>query len=166
MDVLRTRSNPLPGNGAGGSPFAEASLRLIDANVNRAREGLRVLEDTARFVWNDPALFNRLRRGRHRLDRVTRAAYPRLVNSRDSGGDLGRQMKEAARRTAEGLVAANFRRVEEALRVLEEYGKVLSPHSAGVFKGLRFEMYIAEKDARAYGGGVSRAGKKGRGGEG
>jgi thiamine-phosphate pyrophosphorylase len=117
----------------------------MDANLNRAREGLRVLEDTARFVWDDRSLFEAFRRARHRLDRLTRAAYPRLVSSRDSAADMGRRMGEVRRRTAEGLVAANFRRVEEALRVLEEYGKLLSPRSAAAFKALRFRLYIAEK---------------------
>ncbi|MBK6880212.1 MAG: hypothetical protein IPN65_02420 [Elusimicrobia bacterium] len=120
--------------------------RLLDANLNRAREGLRVLEDTARFVWNAPALFARLRLARHRLDRITRRAYPALVASRDSAADLGRRMKETRRRTPSGLVAANFRRVEEALRVLEEYGKVLSPRASGGFKPIRFEMYMLEKE--------------------
>ncbi len=120
--------------------------RLLDANLNRAREGLRVLEDTARFVWNAPALFARLRSARHRLDRITRRAYPALVASRDSAADMGRRMKENRRRSPAGLVAANCRRVEEALRVLEEYGKVLSPRTAGGFKRIRFEMYTIEKE--------------------
>lgn len=119
----------------------------MDANLNRAREGLRVLEDTARFVWNAPGLFARFRVARHALDRVTRRAYPALVASRDSTADLGRRMKETRRRSAAGLVAANFRRVEEALRVLEEYGKVLSPRAAGGFKRIRFDMYTLEKEA-------------------
>lgn len=122
-------------------------LRLLDANLNRAREGLRVLEDTARFLWADPRLMAILRSARHGLDRATRAAYPALIQSRDSAGDPGRCLAETKRRTPRGLVAANFRRAEEALRVLEEYGKVLSPRAAGRFKKLRFELYTAEKAA-------------------
>ena len=122
-------------------------LRLLDANLNRAREGLRVLEDTARFLWADNGLTATLRSARHRLDRITRAAYPSLIQSRDSARDPGRLWAETKRRTPRGLVAANFRRAEEALRVLEEYGKVLSPRAAGRFKKLRFELYAAEKAA-------------------
>lgn len=120
--------------------------RLLDANLNRAREGLRVLEDTARFVWDARTIFARFRSARHRLDTLTRRFYPALIASRDSAADPGRAVKETRRRTPAGLVAANFRRVEEALRVLEEYGKVLSPRSAAGFKRIRFEMYVLEKE--------------------
>lgn len=120
--------------------------RLLDANLNRAREGLRVLEDTARFVWDARSLFVRFRSARHRLDTLTRRFYPSLVDSRDSVADAGRTIAETRRRTPAGLVAANFRRVEEALRVLEEYGKVLSPRSPSGFKRVRFEMYVLEKE--------------------
>jgi thiamine-phosphate pyrophosphorylase len=123
----------------------EGVLRLLDANLNRAREGLRVLEDTARFVWKDAPLFAKLRQARHALDRATRRAYPDLVASRDSVRDMGRRMAEPHNRTPRGLVAANFRRVEEALRVLEEYGKVFSMDAVIEFKKLRFETYTMEK---------------------
>lgn len=119
--------------------------RLLDANLNRAREGLRVLEDTARFVWDDGVAFKNFREARHRLDRLTRTAYPRLVAHRNSAGDKGRGIAEPPRRPFQGLVAANFRRVEEALRVLEEYGKVLAPAAASSFKGLRYRLYDFEK---------------------
>jgi len=79
------------------------------------------------------------------LDRLSRMAYPSLVTSRNSEGDMGRLMGETKRRTAQGVVAANFRRAEEALRVLEEYGKVLSPQSVAGFKALRFRLYLDEK---------------------
>src|SRR5262245_58214253 len=121
--------------------------RLLDANLNRAREGLRVLEDTARFIDNKPTAFRALRSARHALDKATRRAYPRLLAARNSGGDAGRAMKETRRRTPRGLVAANFRRVEEALRVLEEYGKVLSPGAAPGFKRIRFKIYTLEKES-------------------
>ncbi|MBI4395859.1 MAG: thiamine-phosphate pyrophosphorylase [Elusimicrobia bacterium] len=120
-------------------------FRVLDANLNRAREGLRVLEDTARYVWDSHTLFRSLRRVRHRLDEVTRAAYPRLVSSRESVKDPGRTMPEGKRRDWGGLAAANFRRAEEALRVLEEYGKVISPEAAADFKAMRFKMYALEK---------------------
>lgn len=125
-------------------------FRVLDANLNRAREGLRVLEDTARFVWNDRSLFESLRGARHGLDRATRAAYPKLVSGRESAADLGRRMAEGKSRDWPGLVAANFRRVQEALRVLEEYGKVFSTDAASRFKAVRFQMYADEKKALAH----------------
>lgn len=125
----------------------QAVLRVLDVNLNRAREGLRVLEDTARLVWDDEKLFAELRSLRHALDKVTRAAYPKLVAARDSAGDPGRTVPEKKKRDWNGLVAANFRRAGEALRVLEEYGKVLGPGHAPRFKALRYRLYSAEREA-------------------
>ncbi len=121
------------------------TLRVLDVNLNRAREGLRVLEDTARLVWDDNDLFEELRAVRHGLDAVTRKVYPRLVDARDSDGDPGRVVPEVKKRDRRGLVAANFRRAQEALRVLEEYGKVFSPSAAARFKAFRYRLYSAEK---------------------
>lgn len=120
-------------------------LRLLDANLNRAREGLRVLEDTARFVWNNKKFFEELRTSRHLLDSLTRGFYPELLKSRNSQQDNGRQIKEANRDNFKSVAAANFRRCEESLRVLEEYGKILSANAAGQFKKIRFRIYDLEK---------------------
>jgi len=120
-------------------------LRLLDANLNRSREGLRVLEDTARFVWEDEKLFKTLRNQRHSLDRITRSFYPQFVMSRDSAADSGRKMPEGGRKDAEAIVFANFRRCEESLRVLEEYGKVFPGGAAKIFKRIRFKVYDLEK---------------------
>ncbi len=119
----------------------------MDANLNRCREGLRVLEDTARFVWNDEALFREFRSQRHSVDLLTRKHYPQLVSSRDSRGDRGRVMGEQRRARFESVVAANLRRCAESLRVLEEYGKLFSPSSGRKFKAIRFAVYDLEKDA-------------------
>lgn len=128
-------------------PDARAVLRVLDVNLNRGREGLRVLEDTARFVWEAPALFRPLRDLRHEMDLIARSAYPRLVAARDSRTDMGRMIPETKRRDWKGLVIANFRRAEESLRVLEEYGKMVSPVAAPKFKVLRYRLYSVEKAA-------------------
>jgi len=120
-------------------------LRLLDANLNRAREGLRVVEDTARFVWNDEAMYRRVRALRHKLHDLTAASYKKLVASRDSDADAGRKMKEASRSSLAAVVSANVRRAEEAVRVLEEYSKVFSPKAAAGFKAVRFAVYQEEK---------------------
>jgi len=122
-------------------------LRVIDANLNRAREGLRVIEDTARFVTENNSAFEELREARHSLDKITRNIYPELLSQRDSNSDKGRTIKEEKKRKgAESLLSANFRRVEESLRVLEEYGKIISRGAAPVFKKLRFKAYALEKE--------------------
>ncbi len=122
-------------------------LRVIDANLNRAREGLRVIEDTARFVTGSNNAFKEPRSMRHSLDKITRRIYPELLSQRDSFSDEGRTIKEAKKRKGlKALLSANFRRVEESLRVLEEYGKLVSPAAAPVFKKLRFRTYILERE--------------------
>ncbi len=119
--------------------------RVLDANINRAREGLRVLEDTARFIFNDRGTTATLRSCRHALDQSVRKIYPQLLKARDSGDDLGRTFKESKRNNLQGLIIANFKRVEEAVRVLEEFAKLISARHGSIFKRIRFKMYQAEK---------------------
>jgi thiamine-phosphate pyrophosphorylase len=73
--------------------------------------------------------------------------YPKLLKERESRSDEGRTIKEEkSRKNIRSLLSANFRRVEESLRVLEEYGKLISPAAAPLFKKLHFKMYVLEKD--------------------
>lgn len=126
-------------------PIAPSTLRLLDANLNRCREGLRVLEDTSRFVWKDSPLYHAFRNSRHALARIAKASYPQLVSSRDTETDAGRKILEENRSEFKELVRANFSRCQEALRVLEEYGKIFSKGSPAEFKSLRFQLYELEK---------------------
>ena len=120
--------------------------RLFDANVNRCREGLRVLEDSARFVLDQASSYKQLRALRHRIDQVTRHIYPMMLATREAHRDAGRTMKESADRAGVwAVVAANFRRVEESLRVLEEYSKIVCPGAAKDFKAVRYAGYTLEK---------------------
>ncbi len=120
--------------------------RVLDANINRAREGLRVLEDVARFILNHSALTLTIRRSRHRLDTAVRESYPQLIAARDTGSDEGRGFNEGKRKDLSGLIIANFKRVEEAMRVLEEFSKLFSERAGKKFKKIRFEIYAAEKE--------------------
>jgi thiamine-phosphate pyrophosphorylase len=119
--------------------------RLIDANLNRAREGLRVIEDTARFILNDSKLYRGIRILRHRLTEITRKNYPSLLKARNSAADAGRVIREYRRKNVRDLMIANFRRVEEALRVLEEYSRLISVSAGAQFKNVRFRTYSFEK---------------------
>lgn len=124
----------------------EKVWRLLDANANRAREGLRIIEDTARFVLNKPAAAKAFRGFRHALDGEVRKRYKTLLSHRDVEKDSGRgNASEPYHGGVSDLLAANFKRCEEALRVLEEYGRILSVHSVGSFQKLRFEVYRWEK---------------------
>jgi thiamine-phosphate pyrophosphorylase len=120
--------------------------RLLDANLNRAREGLRVIEDTARFIWEDARLYRRTRALRHALHTVTADSYKFLVAARESGDDAGRRIKEGPRDSLGAVVGANIRRAEEAVRVLEEYSKFFSTYAASGFKRIRYRLYSLEKD--------------------
>lgn len=126
---------------------------VIDANINRAKEGLRVAEDTARFVLLDRPLSSKLKSIRHAVD--TGAAricpdYASLVKSRDSSGDVGRKIKNSAEFSRAGLkdvLVSNFKRAQESLRVLEEISKLSDVAAAKKFKELRYKTYEAEKTA-------------------
>ena len=119
--------------------------RLLDANANRAREGLRVIEDTARFVLDKPTTAKSVRELRHELDRLVRGRYKQLLSARNVQMDSGRAnpAKPYKGGVAE-LLAANFKRSSEALRVLEEYGRVLSPRAVSQAQALRFKVYLWE----------------------
>lgn len=128
-----------------------ALFRALDANANRAREGLRVAEDVARFVWNDAALTRRVKRVRHGVTesekRLFRDAEARLA-ARDVAGDRGRVTREGSekiRRGAADVFRANLKRAQEALRSLEEFAKVLGSPEAEKFKRLRYEAYQADR---------------------
>ena len=120
--------------------------RLLDATANRAREGLRVVEDTARFVLDEPQASSELRQLRHRLDQLVRRHYGTLLQHRDVETDSGRgNIALRHRQGVPALLAANFKRCEEALRVLEEYGRVMSPATVQGLQKLRFNVYQWEK---------------------
>lgn len=125
--------------------------RVVDANLNRAREGLRVLEEIARFVLDDAELTSRLKEMRHsltaKMGELPGGVYE-LVRSRDAAGDVGAGSWTPGEKTREGLFAlavANLKRVQEAARVLEEFGKLLGP-AAQAFKKIRFETYVLEQE--------------------
>ena len=125
--------------------------RILDASLNRALEGLRVCEDYARFVLNDARLTLRLKELRHALA-VAAAALPlhRRHAARDVTGDVGTGLTtptETGRADAWHACLANFSRVKEALRTLEEYGKTVAPEWAAACEQLRYRVYALEAAA-------------------
>lgn len=121
-------------------------FRLFDANINRCREGLRVIEDTARFVLGKEGIYKKLRKLRHRVDKMSREIYSELLDGRDSLKDSGRKIREFKRAGLKALVTANFKRAEEALRVLEEYSRLIFPKKGPEFKKIRYSLYELEKN--------------------
>ena len=133
--------------------------RIIDANANRAREALRVMEEAARFLLNDRALTASLKQLRHDLA----AALGRLENlefHRDTAGDVGTDVatvSELARTSTAEVVIAAGKRLSEALRAIEEYGKTLDPAFAAGIEQLRYRGYDLEQRVhRALGTGRPR----------
>ena len=123
--------------------------RILDASANRAREGLRVVEDYARFALDDPGLTRRIKEVRHRLAEAIKGLDPdMLVGSRDTRGDVGTHImtaSEQARENPRAVLLANFKRTGEALRSLEEYGKLVDVWVSGRFEVLRYDVYTIEK---------------------
>ncbi|MDD5092960.1 MAG: thiamine phosphate synthase [Dehalococcoidia bacterium] len=126
-------------------------LRIVDANLNRLGEGLRVLEEIARFMLDDVKMSEKLKNMRHDLLVISPETHSRLLAARDSEGDVGRDIvvsSGSSREKVSDLVAANSKRAQEALRVLEEVVKLPEMPSdlAGrEFEKARFSLYEIEK---------------------
>lgn len=122
--------------------------RLQDANGNRAAEGLRVLEDIARFLFGDPDLARRLKDLRHEV----RGCLVSGLASRDTDGDVGTGISTASegeRANLAALISANACRVQEALRVLEESAKLAGDTQAERLEACRYAAYTCERDLQA-----------------
>lgn len=123
-------------------------LRLIDANANRALEGLRVCEEIVRFHLEAPATFRRLRALRHAVASAVRALPIRpidLARCRDSAQDVGRAAASTRVSSLERLAVINLQRAKEALRTLEECSRLIAPRRHATFQRLRFRTYEAER---------------------
>jgi thiamine-phosphate pyrophosphorylase len=125
-------------------------LRIIDASLNRIGEGLRVLEEYARFSLNDTALTQQLKNLRHKLVRVDARMQTQLLRGRDSQGDVGADMEvpgESKQRDIAGTISANARRVQESLRVMEEIARDPDLNlETDAYKKARFDLYTVEKE--------------------
>jgi thiamine-phosphate pyrophosphorylase len=107
--------------------LSPAILRTLDANCNRAREALRVLEDYARFTLNHADLSARLKSLRHDFQAATETLQSRAISARDTAGDVGVAItteSEQKRESMAAVVTAAGKRLGEALRTIEEYAKV------------------------------------------
>lgn len=128
-------------------------LRIIDANLNRLREGLRVIEDTVRFIGNDKEITLVLKDSRHMLENFINelpGGQVALLEARESSKDVGAALNtdsEMNRLTYSEVLTANFKRAQESARVLEEYAKTISTAQAVEIKKLRFMLYALEKEA-------------------
>ena len=125
-------------------------MRILDANLNRAREALRVLEEHSRMVLNDARLTTRIKDLRHGLASVAQAMGPLpMLAARDTPGDVGTAIShcdEQRRDGASNVAAAAAKRAAEALRCIEEYAKISHPTAASRVERLRYELYTIEQE--------------------
>ncbi len=125
-------------------------FRILDANLDRAREGLRIIEEWCRFGLNNAQLAGECKQMRQEVASWHNAE---LRAARDTQGDPGTDLthpQEEQRASIKSLLQANFSRVEEALRVLEEYGKLYHPNMGKAFKQMRYRVYTLESDLLGY----------------
>jgi len=132
--------------------YKKSVLRIIDENVNRLSEGLRVLEEVARMILNDAGLTGRLKTLRHELIRADLSFNLGLLAARDSAADVGAELQVAGEQEEKDLsllAIANSRRIQEALRVLEEFSKLPDLKvnlDSDRFRRARFEIYRIEQE--------------------
>ena len=122
--------------------------RIIDANLNRAKEGLRVCEDICRFVLDQKDLTRKFKTLRHRLtDIVSKLQLIKVIQSRDIDKDVGKSSiaVEFKRSDISDIFYANAQRTKESIRVLEEITKLIDKKTAGNLKKIRYQMYACEK---------------------
>lgn len=123
--------------------------RVIDANANRAREAMRVAEEAARFALERPDLAEALKSLRHDLrSALAPLEEHALLAARDTAGDVGTRISTEAERlrgSSADVARAAFKRLPEALRAIEEYGKTIDAGVADAVQRLRYRAYDMEK---------------------
>ncbi len=149
-DTWARQPESLPGESAADRPDEQMSvLRILDAAGNRAREALRVIEDFVRFGMDDAHLTECCKRLRHALTAaLSRVPQSQLLAARETQADVGTTLtvpSERQRPSDEQLLGANFGRLQEALRSLEEFGKRLDPALGGQMEQVRYQVYTLQR---------------------
>jgi thiamine-phosphate pyrophosphorylase len=125
------------------------TARIADANANRAREALRVVEDYCRFVLDDAFLSGELKRLRHDFAEALESFSPRLLlEARETQMDVGTHIstpREGRRHSLTEVAQANLKRLQEALRSLEEFGKLHAAELGAAIERLRYRSYTLER---------------------
>ncbi|MDD5360365.1 MAG: thiamine-phosphate pyrophosphorylase [Sulfurovaceae bacterium] len=124
---------------------SDKTWRLVDANLNRLKEGVRVIEDIARYLNDDTSLASKLKDIRHKCKIDN---YRDIIQSRDSINDVLKTstISEMQREDINSILIANYKRTQESARVLEEIFKILNPILSDEFKKIRYELYTLEKE--------------------
>jgi len=126
----------------------ELIYRVLDANLNRAAEGMRVCEEVTRFILNDRQLTTLFKNIRHQIFKISGVLMrEKLIKRRESQQDVGRSLfyGELKRSSYQDIFFANMQRVKESIRVLEEFYKLVDKNTAIKLKKIRYHAYEVEK---------------------
>ncbi len=124
--------------------------RILDANLDRAREGLRTIEEWCRFGLNNAQFAGECKQMRQE---VASWHTTEIRVARDTLSDPGTNLthpQEEQRSSVKSLLSANFCRIQEAMRVVEEYGKLSYPNMGKAFKQMRYRVYTLETNLMGY----------------
>jgi thiamine-phosphate pyrophosphorylase len=132
-----------------------AIYRIVDANYNRAREGLRVAEEFCRFALDNQQLSGRCKEIRHKLSAsVAKLDIQKLITARDTENDVGCNLKidkQMKRQSLEDCVTAGLARTVEAIRAITEAVSVTDAKLSENFEKIRYDCYTLEKDIALFG---------------
>ena len=125
--------------------------RIIDVNINRVSEGLRILEDISRFYYNTYKITEDIKKLRHKVRKAINDFQDELIIARDSINDLGLDISQKnnldSKKDVKELIAANFKRVQEGLRVIEENLKISGFYKLSKeYEIFRYDSYFLEKE--------------------
>lgn len=132
----------------------KAVYRIIDANFNRSREALRVMEEFCRFALNSKPLSSRVKQLRHQLcAQIEKLDTSKLLTARDTPNDVGTHIKvtdQLTRQSLEDCFTAAAKRLPEALRALTETIQTINPDIAQAIENIRYDSYTLEKDINTF----------------
>ena len=128
--------------------------RMLDANVNRVSEGIRVLEDTIRFVYDNEKYSEILREKRHFLRKLFIKFDEVFLETRDVSGDVGITITQNSildkKSSTKNLILGNFKRIQEGLRSIEESLKIINEYLLSKeIENFRYSFYSLEKEILA-----------------
>lgn len=123
---------------------SKAIYRILDANLDRAREGIRIIEEWCRFALNHHEMMGQCKAMRQELARWHQEEFRQARDTNQDTGTTLTHPREEKRENITHLLQANLCRIQEALRVLEEYGKLINSEFAQSMKQMRYQVYILE----------------------
>ena len=119
-------------------------FQIIDANLDRAREGLRVLEDWARFALGSEHLVIKIKNFRQILGKNHLEMYKKSRNYIEDQCKGLSHVEQINRKSPDKIISCNSARVQESLRVIEEFSRNHNKELSKVASKIRYEVYTLE----------------------